>query len=551
MHITRSVENRWHRAAAAGPDGGHPTPESLAPGPRPEPSGPEPSGPGRPAGGWVLPLAVLIVGGFMATLDTSIVNVALPTIRCDLDASPHGVEWVVTGYTLTLGVAVPLAGWLGDRLGRSRLYLLSLLAFVAASALCGVAWDLGSMIVFRILQAVPGGLLPVVVLTLLHQTVPKQRIGAAMGIYGLGVIVAPAVGPVLGGWLVQDANWRLIFCINVPIGLLGAAGAWAVFPRAEATKAARFDHWGFVAIAYGLFALLLAFSEGQDWGWDGYRVRGLIVSGVLSLALFAVLELESDAPLVDLRVFRFPMYTTSLVLLGIGFAGLFTTLYLIPQYLQNVREMQAFDAGLVMVPSAAVMVVLMPLSGRFYDWLGPRWPVVVGLAVTAYGSYLLAAVTPWTPRSDIELWTTIRSVGTGLAMMPTMTAGVAALPAPLTSSGSGMNNVMQRVASSVAVAVLGAMGASATAQLMTDRGALMVSVGRTPPRTVAALAPAAEGYHGPNGQLAIYRAVAHQVAAQVYGNDFYLMALISGFGAVLALLLRPPAAVGATSATGE
>jgi MFS family permease len=248
------------------------------------------------------------------------------------------------------------------------------LGFAADSALCGLAWNLDSLIAFRILQAVPGGILPVVTLTMLYQIVPLENIGAAMGLYGLGVVVAPAVGPVLGGYLVEFTDWRVIFYINVPIGIFGAALALAVFPRVRPTTWPRFDLWGFLTIAYALFALLLAFSEGQSWGWTGYRVIILFASALISLALFVIIELEVDNPIIDLRVFRCYPYTLSLVLISITTTALFTGLYFLPQFLQQVQGMQSLDAGLVLTPAAMVLLVLMPVSGRIYDLIGPRYP---------------------------------------------------------------------------------------------------------------------------------------------------------------------------------
>ena len=263
--------------------------------PAPPAAPPQPA----PSQNWVLPLCVLIIGMFMSVLDTSIVNVAIPKMQTALSASVDNIEWVVTGYTLALGVVVPLTGWLGDRIGKTTLYILAMIGFATASALCGMAWNLDSMIFFRIIQAIPGGILPVVTMTMLYQIVPKEKIGAAMGIYGLGVVVAPAVGPTLGGYLVEYIDWRLIFYINVPIGIVGTIAAIAVFPRIKPTTWPKFDLWGFLSIAYGLFAMLLAFSEGQDWGWTGYRILALLISGALSLALFVVIELEVDKPLID------------------------------------------------------------------------------------------------------------------------------------------------------------------------------------------------------------------------------------------------------------
>jgi EmrB/QacA subfamily drug resistance transporter len=484
------------------------------------------------AQGWVLPLSVLIVGSFMSVLDTSIVNVAVPRIQIDLSAAPDDVEWIVTGYTLALGIVVPLTGWLGMRIGQTRLYILSMVGFSAASALCGIAGNLDEMIFFRVVQAIPGGILPVVTMTMLYQIVPREKIGAAMGMYGLGVVVAPAVGPTLGGYLVEYVDWRLIFFINVPIGILGTIAALIVFPRISPTSWPKFDLWGFLTIGYGLFAFLLACSEGQDWGWTGYRIMGLFVSGTLSLALFVVIELEVDNPIIDLRIFKVPAYSVSLILLGVVVTGLFATLYFIPQFLQNVQGLQAFDSGLVLVPSALVLVVLTPLAGRIYDKIGPRIPVAIGLVLMAYGSYLLASLRQDTPRPDIEMWTSIRNAGIGLSMMSIMTAGVSALPGSLTAAGSGMNNVMQRAASSVAVAVLGSLNTSQGAQLMLDRGSLLNTGANALPGVNDAAA------QGASGLLSLYQELSNAVTTQTYANDFYVIALLSAAGGALALFLR-------------
>jgi len=486
----------------------------------------------RPPTGWGLPLAVLIIGMFMSILDTSIVNVAIPVIQKQFGVSTESIQWISTSYTLTEGVVVPASAWLGARIGLKRLYIWSLVLFTVASALCGLSGDLGSMIFFRILQAIPGGILPVVSLTMLYQVVPPARIGSAMGIYGLGVVVAPAVGPVLGGYLVEYIDWRLIFFINVPIGLLGTIAAVAVFPRDRPTSWPKFDLWGFLAIAYGLFALLLAASKGQKWHWGSYPIMILLVSGVLSLALFVVVELEVANPLIDLRIFKVWAYTNSILLLGIAVTGLFAVLYFLPQFLQVVQGMQALDAGLVLVPSALVLVVLMPVAGRIYDMFGPRWPVVIGLAIMAYGSFLMAGMTPDTPRFDLEMWTFIRNVGVGLAMMPIFASGVSALHTSLTSSGSGMNNVMQRVASSVAVAVFSSLGASDAAQLMHDRGLLFDGGAQALPQVTAAAA------HGEAGLQGIYQATNLSVLTTTYNNGFYVVGILCVLGMGLALTLR-------------
>ncbi|MBO0873366.1 MAG: DHA2 family efflux MFS transporter permease subunit [Pseudonocardia sp.] len=486
--------------------------------------------------GWILPLAVLIVGMFMSVLDTSIVNVAIPHIQTSLSASVDDVRWIVTGYTLALGVIVPLSSWLGDRFGITRVYLGALLGFTVASALCGMAWSLSSLIGFRILQAVPGGVLPVVTMTMLYRIVPMENIGAAMGLYGLGVVFAPAVGPTLGGYLVEYVDWRLIFYINVPIGILGALAAFAVFPRIQPTTWPKFDLWGFVTVAYGLFAMLLASDKGQDWGWTSYPVLILFTSSVLSLALFVIIELEVDAPLLDVRVFKVWPYTNSLLLISVISIGLFTSLYYIPQFLQVNQGLQALNAGLVLMPSALVMVVLMPVAGKLYDRFGPRWPAVIGLSLTAYGSFLLAQITPNVPRAQIVLWTVVRNVGVGLSMMPIMTAGLAALAAAQVSAGSALNNVAQRVSSSLGLAVFGGLLTAQQAQLMADRSSLIA----TGPDALPEVAAGQE--QGPAGLLGMYQQLQQAVITTSYANMFTMVTWLCLVAVALAFLLRHGAA---------
>ncbi|HZS23286.1 MAG TPA: DHA2 family efflux MFS transporter permease subunit, partial [Pseudonocardiaceae bacterium] len=283
--------------------------------------------------GWGLPLVVLIVGMFMSILDTSIVNVAIPTLQNEFGVTTDDVQWVITAYTLMLGVVVPASAWLGDRLGLNRLYNLAMIGFAAGSALCGLAWDLNSLVIFRILQAIPGGILPVVSLPMVYRIVPREKIGAAMGLYGLGIVVAPAIGPTLGGYLVEYVDWRLIFYINVPVGIIGAVAAALVLPKFPGVPGRRFDVLGFVTIGSGLFALLLALSEGESWGWTSYRIMGLFTVSVLLLALFVVIELEVSDPLLNVRVFRYWPFTNSLLLISVLMVGLFGVLFYVPLFL--------------------------------------------------------------------------------------------------------------------------------------------------------------------------------------------------------------------------
>ncbi|HTK61038.1 MAG TPA: DHA2 family efflux MFS transporter permease subunit, partial [Pseudonocardia sp.] len=411
----------------------------------------------------------------MSVLDTSIVNVAISAMSKEFGSSTDQIQWVSTAYTLCLGVVVPASAWLGERFGPRRVYLVSLLAFALASALCGMAPDLPTMIVFRILQAIPGGIIPVTCLTILYRLAPPGKLGTAMAMYGLGAVVAPGVGPTLGGNLVEYVDWRLIFYINVPIGLVAAVAAMAVVPRLGTGRAHRFDVLGFGCIAGGLFALLLATSQGHEWGWTSYPVLILAVAGVLLLALFVITELEVEHPLLELRAFACWPFVNSLLLTAVLFAAIYTVLFYVPLFLQTGQGITAVNAGLVLLPQALVLMVMMPLAGRVYDLVGARWPAMIGFAVLALGTVMMMRITADVSRAQLAAWMVVRAFGTGLAMMPIITSGVAALPGRMVDTGSALNTLVQRVAAAIGLAALTALATARQAQNMADRAALMPS----------------------------------------------------------------------------
>ncbi|MGH3719115.1 MAG: DHA2 family efflux MFS transporter permease subunit [Pseudonocardiaceae bacterium] len=491
-------------------------------------------GAARPAAaGWGLPLAVLIAGMFMSVLDTSIVNVALPTIQKQFGVGLEDSQWVTTAYLLTLGVVVPASPWLSDRFGLTRVYNLALLAFAAGSALCGLAWDLNSLIAFRIVQAVPGGILPVITMSMLFRIVPKERFGTAMGLYGLGIVVAPAVGPTLGGYLVEYQAWPLIFFINVPVGLLAAVASLLVLPAFPGRAGRRFDVLGFLTVSGGLFALLLATSKGgqQGWAWDSYRIMGLFVFSALSLALFVVIELEVADPILDLRVFRHWAFPHSLLLLAVLSTVLFTTLFYIPQFLQVDQGWGAFEAGLALLPQALTMAVLMPIAGRVYDRIGPRWLATIGLTIMTFGTYELHTLTIDTPRERL-VWVLVgQGVGLGMAMMPIFTTGLSVLPVAQVNSGSAFNNVTQRVSASLAIAVFTAITTAQTAQQMAGRAALLPT--NTP--NIPILGPTAPHIAG---LYATYMRTMTQATIGAMDDQFLIAAGLCALGAFMALWLR-------------
>ncbi|HEY2204202.1 MAG TPA: MDR family MFS transporter [Pseudonocardia sp.] len=519
----------------ASPRQAPPTPPRRQP-----PAPPSGSGGGRSAAAavapqrkWGLPLAVVVIGMFMSILDTSIVNVAVPTIQKQYSVTTDDIQWISTAYTLCLGVIVPTSAWLGERLGLRRLYLLALISFSAFSALCGMANDLNSMIFFRILQAIPGGVLPVTCLTILYRMVPKEKLGAAMGLYGLGIVVAPGVGPTLGGYLVEYVDWRLIFYINVPIGVVGAALAFAILPNFPSLPGRKFDLPGFVCIAGGLFALLLALSEGETWGWTSYPVLILLAGSINLLALFVIIELQSGHPLLDVKVFASWPFVNSLLLISIMSIGLFAVLFYVPLYLQEGQGLTPWHTGLTVLPQALVMAMIMPWAGRIYDRFGPRWPAVIGLLLAGSGTLLLTQINIDMTRPELIVWMMIRAAGLGLGMMPIMTGGISALPPEIVNSGSAFNTLTQRVTAALGLAVLTALATGQQAQFMADRAALLQPNGADIDSRIMQMQGQGQG-----GLLPLWQQLQVEVEAQAYSNVFLVAGWCTLAGVGLALFLR-------------
>jgi EmrB/QacA subfamily drug resistance transporter len=352
-----------------------------------------------------------------------------------------------------------------------------------------------------------------------------------MGLYGLGVVFAPGIGPSLGGYLVEYVSWRLIFYINVPIAILGAIAAVIVLPRFPGGHAGRFDVLGFLTVATGLFTLLLALSEGQRWGWSSYPILALLIVSVLSLALFVVIELEMDEPLLDVRVFRYWPFTNSLLLISVLSIGLFAVLFYIPLLLQQGLMLAPFPAGLTLLPQALVMAVLMPISGRLYDRIGPRWPAVIGLLIVAWGTYRMHQITLDTSRAEIMWLLGFRAVGLGLAMMPIFTAGIASIPLTQISQASAFNNVVRQTSSALGVAAFTALLTRQQAQQLANRAALLPA--NTP---VPHLGPP----QVPDwlGVWAVYQKTQLQTFADAVDWLFIIVAILTAAGVVLAIFLR-------------
>lgn len=403
---------------------------------------------------WGLPLFVILIGAFMSVLDSSIVNVAISAMMNDFQTTTSKIQWVVTIYMLALGVIVPTSGWLGDFFGFKRLYIYSLGVFTIGSLFCSLAWSETVLIVARVVQAIGGGMIMPTTMSMIYGLVPRDKIGVAMGSFGIAMVVAPALGPSLGGYLVQYFSWRWIFTINLPVGIIGAFLAATVLPEFPHKKASKFDTLGCFASAAALFCLLLALSQGQDWGWKSLPIVMLFYLSLSFMLIFIIHELSIPDPLLDLRVFKYSAFTLGNLVLVIITIGMYGGLFYVPLFLQSIRGLGALKVGLLMLPPALISGFSLPISGKLYDRYGPIPPTAFGIVLLFLGTYLLTGINLNTSLTSIMIWTAIRSLGIGLTMMPVQTSVLSVLPSEQVGRGSAITNIISRVAGAFGLAFL-------------------------------------------------------------------------------------------------
>ena len=406
-------------------------------------------------------MIVIIFGLFMTILDSTIVNIAIPRLQSAFGADLNSVQWVITIYTLSQGVATPLTAFFADRLGTKRFYILSLSAFTIGSLLCGLSWSLPILISFRVLQGLSGAFLFPLSITLLYREFPPNERGLATGILGIPVLLAPALGPTLGGYIVTYANWQLIFFVNIPIGIVGVLMAIFLMRDFRAEGHTRFDLPGFILSAAGLASVLYALSDASTDGWGSGKVLGLLIGGLLALALFVIVEVQTanrgGQPLLDLRVFRNAPFTAGNIASVFVAIGLFGGLFLIPLYLQNLRGLSAFQSGLLLLPQALASMVGVVVGGRFVDRIGVRAVVIPGLVLLTISTWLLTSLSLTTAYGSLQWILILRGLGFGLSFQPLVVAALAEIAPRDLASASSINTVVRFIAQSLGIAILATM----------------------------------------------------------------------------------------------
>jgi DHA2 family multidrug resistance protein len=498
---------------------------------------------------WVITVTVM-TGTLMSALDLSIVNVALPYMRGNLGASIEEITWVATGYMLSNVTVMPLIALLTARFGRKRFYMVSVFLFTLSSMACGMARDMAAMITFRVIQGIGGGALIPVSQSILRETFPQEEQGMAMGIYGLGVVMGPAIGPTLGGWLTTHYSWPWIFYVNVPVGLINLllVSRFIEDPPYLIRETGKVDLLGVGLLAVGLGSLQIMLEKGQQKDWFSSNfILDLALVAAVGLFLFVLRELTAERPAVDLRILKDLTFTSGTFIGGILGMGLFGTLFLLPLLLEQLLGYPAFDSGLALMPRSLAMAMTMPLAGRFYNKAGPRFLVFLGLLISALSFWELSRLSLDVGFWDIAFPQFIQGVGFGTIFVALSTVALSAISKPKMQAATGLYNVVRLVFGSVGIAV-------AATEL--DRGtvrygaALMRNVTEYKDTTLEWVRTLSEAMstQGSDGFTAYSQAlglinteVTRQAMMIAFNRLFFMVCLLFVLSLPLVYLLREPA----------
>jgi DHA2 family multidrug resistance protein len=403
---------------------------------------------------WSVMISIML-GILMFLIDVTVVNVALAKLQAVFNVDVATIQWVITGYALASGIATPLAGYFSNRFGAKRVWLIALGAFTASSVLCGLAPAFVILITGRILQGFAGGMLLPIGISELFTAFPPGERGLALGFFAIPVVAGPALGPTLGGYIVTNSDWRLVFFINAPIGIVAVVlGALLLRPSLVEGRPS-FDLYGAIFSVVGFGGLLYGLSRVGEDGWNSPRVIGFLAAGAIGLIAFGVAELIHSEPLLDVRLFGLWQFAIANIVGWVSTVALFGAEFLLPLYLQNLRGLSAVDTGLLLMPQGLAAGVVGPVAGRRTHKIGAPWVVAFGFILLAINTYNLSQITIDTTYGTLRWLLIIRGAALGFALQPTQLVALAVVPRQLVTSASSLNNAMRNVFQSFGVALLG------------------------------------------------------------------------------------------------
>lgn len=498
---------------------------------------------------WVL-LNVMI-GTFMAVLDSTIVNVSLPKIMATFGASVDKAEWILTGYLLVFAVMLPSSGWIADHFGYKRTYMLSFALFTFGSFLCGLAWDENALIAFRVVQGLGGGLMMPIGMAIVLREFPIEQRGTALGFWGISAAASVSFGPLAGGYLVDNFRWHSIFDVNVPIGIVGIFATYIIQREYKTETTRDFDVVGFLSVTVFLTSILLALTDGNaswnDGGWTSPFILWCFAISIIALTVFLITEFTVNHPLIDLTLFKYYNYSMSNVVLFIFGFAIFGSTFLLPLYLQNSLSYSATQVGLLFLPAGIVQGLMSPVSGLMGDKLNPKVPAVLGMIFLCVSWYMNTTLSLYSSHSDIMIPLYLRGIGLGLLFTPLSSLAYSDIPKTKMAQASGLFNVIRQIGGSFGVAVVGTLLSTQTLKYMQINGQVINIHSPSVQQVVNNLKHFAGQSRGGTAAVSSQQAQAllgshlsNQAFVQGVDDVFMFSFFIIAFGIIPLLFLRTP-----------
>ncbi|MCQ1301805.1 DHA2 family efflux MFS transporter permease subunit [Staphylococcus aureus] len=476
-------------------------------------------------------LAALLFGMFIAILNQTLLNVALPKINTEFNISASTGQWLMTGFMLVNGILIPITAYLFNKYSYRKLFLVALVLFTIGSLICAISMNFPIMMVGRVLQAIGAGVLMPLGSIVIITIYPPEKRGAAMGTMGIAMILAPAIGPTLSGYIVQNYHWNVMFYGMFIIGIIAILVGFIWFKLYQYTTNSKADIPGIIFSTIGFGALLYGFSEAGNKGWGSVEIETMFAIGIIFIILFVIRELRMKAPMLNLEVLKFPTFTLTTVINMVVMMSLYGGMILLPIYLQNLRGFSALDSGLLLLPGSLIMGLLGPFAGKLLDTIGLKPLAIFGIAVMTYATWELTKLNMDTPYMTIMGIYVLRSFGMAFIMMPMVTAAINALPGRLASHGNAFLNTMRQLAGSIGTAILVTVMTTQTTQHLSAFGE---ELDKTNPVVQDHMRELASQYGGQEGAMKVLLQFVNKLATVEGINDAFIVATIFS---IIALIL--------------
>lgn len=481
-------------------------------------------------------LAAMLFGMFIAILNQTLLNVALPKINTEFNISASTGQWLMTGFMLVNGILIPISAFLFNKYSYRKLFIIGLALFTLGSLVCAISFNFPIMMSGRILQAIGAGILMPLGSNVIVTIFPPEKRGVAMGTMGIAMILAPAIGPTLSGYIVQNYHWNVMFYGMFFIGIIAIVIGLFWFKLYQSTTNPKADIPGIIYSTIGFGSLLYGFSEAGNKGWGSTEIVTMFIVGTVFIIFFILRELRMKAPMLNLEVLKYPTYTLTTIINMIVMMSLYGGMILLPLYLQNLRGFSALDSGLLLLPGALVMGALGPVAGKLLDTIGIKPLAIFGIGIMTYATWELSKLNMDTTYLHIMCIYIVRSFGMAFIMMPIMTAGMNALPPRLISHGNAFVNTMRQLAGSIGTAILVTV---MTTQQTNHLSAFSEELDKTNPVIQDHMRELAQQYGGESAAMKVLLEHVNKLASVEGVNDAFIVAtIISAIALILSLFLQ-------------